>query len=1347
MKVTVKKEYAVFFLIGFSVFSIFTLINKVGGGLQEWMIDGNAVYVDDANVYIRAEPHTLSRSGIVTFNLTSKVYEGNIDLMWGFDTDYAKPTKAELYHPYTTNTTKSFTCTGDYFNYTYVAKSHPDNHYWCWVDTSDTVADANGTVSKYTLANDGWFEWGDIPAKTAYWNVINQHDYKDVSDRFSSISYDYGGINKWYYVTDIPIQSNKNYQIRASVNVAPRLGSNSGKYWVCVKPSGESISQAVTNGHLYCLDPWWDTSYGYRSRIDTNSTTSTDIINITLGGHNYWIRNATSIEDVYVYCENSGCGTGDISFGNDTDEKPWLNETDGTGYDTTNIADANLLAWYTLNNVTGMDVTDMSHNLTVTGAPNVTESAFGRGWWLNSSDSNCGNITNADSSDLLEGKGAGTVCGWLWTNSTGGAAVAQSSGTFIVRETTLDRLNMFAYTADADTELKTDNDEMRRDVFQFVCLVYDGSDMWMYKNGTIVMTSAAPGGNFDAGGQPLGIGNDGGGIDIVNGSIDDVRIYDRALTQLEIQAQWEQYNTVGGESNFTHLNTEESAPAPGPQFTNERKKYPTGTIWDISKVYGFQIDITATSGFFNTTNVTFEANFTGAVVNYTNATTTALRNNTDVTFLINFTQEQFDGANDFQYRWFAANASNAENVTSLYYYTITGADPSTLMSVTGTSPIVHLTASDFEGTETNTNDVGCVYVLERNDTATSNPDNTVLAAVDYNYTYYTDGCTNYTRGQVESSVIVLKSDGILYLWLNDTHGNISAINGTAVNISITSNSTTQWTNMTVNYTGWVPQQGTPNIENVTKFNFTSVPSILNVTAYQPGQNYTNNTLTYWLTLDDVAVDSESYSVNITESDDTTISVTFSYPSGAEDLKGTLIWNHEAYANDSVTMTSSLITLRRTFTMSALANNSQWIPFFWNYTYAGESRQNATSPVHSQTIYKPQIGLCANVSDVPSITLLLMNETDDFGAINATMDVFLTFTIDSTEYTFNTSTMNETLHLCIYPDYGNFTVDGHVQYSNESYRTRDYYFDDVIFDNTTDIINMTMLDTTQAPKIIEITVKDQYGTLYEGVIVKPQRWYPGLNLYMTSLAGITDANGQLTTYLALNTVYYRFLLEKDGGQLALIPAMVITDTGATYLELTLIISPEEIIDWIRYWDRITGSCEYTNSTGNLTCRYNDNSDTLESVQFTVTEYAGALSSEVICSATNTTVPAGSFICHIGNESAYTNRYVYQMMGTLDTGEHDEYLIVKGVIDFREAITRLFGNCSNASNLAKCREGAVIAFIVTLLAAFIGVYNPAIGIMMSLAGLGVTVVVGLWAISMQFIIGLVFVAAVIIYYMRS
>ena len=62
-----------FSLVFSMMFLILNYSSSVSADSNPWIIDGNAVYVDDDLVSIRAEPHTLSSSDWVYINFTSKV--------------------------------------------------------------------------------------------------------------------------------------------------------------------------------------------------------------------------------------------------------------------------------------------------------------------------------------------------------------------------------------------------------------------------------------------------------------------------------------------------------------------------------------------------------------------------------------------------------------------------------------------------------------------------------------------------------------------------------------------------------------------------------------------------------------------------------------------------------------------------------------------------------------------------------------------------------------------------------------------------------------------------------------------------------------------------------------------------------------------------------------------------------------------------------------------------------------------------------------------------------------------------------------------------------------------------
>lgn len=214
---------------------------------DNWIIDGDRVYVDDENVYISASPNTIyiSSQDEVFFNVTSKVYSGDVDIVFGFDTSVIKPIKAELYKPEWITETMSYTCDTDYFNYTTSPK-----YAWCY----DYVY--NNETYELEVIFEHEFDYGNLGEKTIYWNETYFQEWKDYSSSFSSVNYDYGGMTKWYYVKNVPIQEDTEYVFKGTLEIDDYL-ETSGKYWFAIKPSSETISQAVSSGHLYALDPFW----------------------------------------------------------------------------------------------------------------------------------------------------------------------------------------------------------------------------------------------------------------------------------------------------------------------------------------------------------------------------------------------------------------------------------------------------------------------------------------------------------------------------------------------------------------------------------------------------------------------------------------------------------------------------------------------------------------------------------------------------------------------------------------------------------------------------------------------------------------------------------------------------------------------------------------------------------------------------------------------------------------------------------------------------------------------------------------------------------------------------------
>lgn len=284
-------------------------------GDDDWIIDGDKVYIDDEYVYLSAQPHTIIESTWVEFTLISKQYTGDIDVVWGFDHDIVRPKTPQRW---------------------------------------------NGTA------------------------------YNTWNKEFITRNVEFGGCNKWYILTDLPVVEDVEYKVRAWMHV---VFNTTGKYWFAVKPSGETLQQAIASGHLYYLDPWWDSNWNhYRTlTIESDYIGSTlnsfpclvvvpTAVGSTADGGNSIRFLATDHVTTYDYEIESWDGASnsfvwveipEISSATDTQFIMYYNNTAATdNQNPTGVWDANFISVYH-----GADWTDSTsnyYNLSTTGTPTLT---------------------------------------------------------------------------------------------------------------------------------------------------------------------------------------------------------------------------------------------------------------------------------------------------------------------------------------------------------------------------------------------------------------------------------------------------------------------------------------------------------------------------------------------------------------------------------------------------------------------------------------------------------------------------------------------------------------------------------------------------------------------------------------------------------------------------------------------------------------------------------------------------------------------------------------------------------------------------------------------------------------
>jgi len=145
------------------------------------------------------------------------------------------------------------------------------------------------------------------PKKVMRWNFA-QDRWVSFDKDWSSVYRNLDDKNKWWYLQDVPIVAGQDYRIAVKFDIAHNL---TGKYDFGIYPSsyGGDILGANANGHLYYLDPWFNSSWVYCK--DWNITESDGIQrNNMVVQHNLTgltlFNNATEIRIINGSCLGGG---------------------------------------------------------------------------------------------------------------------------------------------------------------------------------------------------------------------------------------------------------------------------------------------------------------------------------------------------------------------------------------------------------------------------------------------------------------------------------------------------------------------------------------------------------------------------------------------------------------------------------------------------------------------------------------------------------------------------------------------------------------------------------------------------------------------------------------------------------------------------------------------------------------------------------------------------------------------------------------------------------------------------------------------------------------------------------
>lgn len=263
---------------------------------DNWQIDNNKVYVDNAGYYLSATPATLKGSGWVEFEVRSKGYTGELDLVWGIQdtgevyfvqpqvwTDNVEHTKTKYVEQ-----EKRLELRLD--NVVSASPSEKQSSFNYGNDSAKNDTKVTFTIKDYDEAGKELGSTSKVSVNCDYYSIIGNevfavyYDNVEVAEQYKEYYPDYTnlGTDKKISYTEKPIVeanmwtvqslgyvvAGETYKARCYIEMPfTGLESREYKYAYGVKPSSKTIEQAYLDDSLFLIDPWLDPSWEQRIEL------------------------------------------------------------------------------------------------------------------------------------------------------------------------------------------------------------------------------------------------------------------------------------------------------------------------------------------------------------------------------------------------------------------------------------------------------------------------------------------------------------------------------------------------------------------------------------------------------------------------------------------------------------------------------------------------------------------------------------------------------------------------------------------------------------------------------------------------------------------------------------------------------------------------------------------------------------------------------------------------------------------------------------------------------------------------------------------------------------------------
>ena len=444
------------------------------------------------------------------------------------------------------------------------------------------------------------------------------------------------------------------------------------------------------------------------------------------------------------------------------------------------------------------------------------------------------------------------------------------------------------------------------------------------------------------------------------------------------------------------------------------------------------------------------------------------------------------------------------------------------------------------------------------------------------------------------------------------------------------------------------------------------------------------------------------------------------------LTANLVYNGTNYSATATT-SGNITSIEKTLNIPTVAATEN-LPFYWEiFLNDGSTITTITTSSNNQSV-SPLYAI--NITD-------LTCQAGYFEAVNFTFYDAENGTAlsDNVDYNFQYGTGNYSSNL-IYGEFLNITsfricinssVEdykigyGEVQYFSVGYSERRFYMyeDQTLSNSTTREYGLGSLLSADSTSFI-FEIKNTYLNPYTDKLIALLRWYPGDNEYKVSEMAKTDADGKTVMKVKTEDVDYRVgVYEKDGTLIKLTDAvrMACLVNPCTY-SLKIVQDPD---DYYSVFE-VETSLIFDEDTDRFVYSWNDPEQITSEMRLEVYKLAGN-QDILICNETTSSY-TGVMVCSIGT---YTG---------------DFYAKVYRSASPEKILSTLFHTNRDG---VESSFGLFLAVILALATGLIGIASPVIAVILLIVGLIPALLFG--SISIAIYMGIATLGGIVIHYMKK